>query len=167
MRRRVIGILCGVICLLSGCSPKAQPPAAIHFACDAHILYRDIELEAHLIRTASGVLQMDINYPPSLEDLVITLEGDKVEVEMYGISFNLDPESLPVSGVAKGVLDALDTIADTDELPAFTESGAILTGKTQNGEFTLVSDPETGALISLTIPDLPLEVTFSAFQAHT
>ena len=163
MRRWVIGMICGVV-LLSGCSKKAEPPAAINFSCDAHILYKDIEMDAHLIRTETGVLQMDINYPPSLEDLVITLDGDKVEVEMYGISFNLNPETLPVSGVAKGVLDALDTVADMEELPTFTESGARLTGKSQNGEFTLVSDPETGALLSLTIPDLPLEVTFSAFN---
>ena len=98
---------------------------------------------------------------------MITLDGDRVEVEMYGMSFNLNPDKLPVSGLAKGVLDVLDQVARSDEPPRLTENGAVLYGKSQNGEFTLISDPETGDLLSLSVPDLPLEVTFSSFEQQS
>lgn len=164
MRKRLIAWIGIGLFWLTGCSRKAAPPAAIDFLCDAHILYKDIEIGANLTRTKAGVLKMDIYDPPSLEDMVITLDSGRIEVEMYGMSFNLNPDNLPVSGLAKGVLDVLDTVAKSDEPPRLTENGAVLVGKSQNGDFTLISDPDTGELVSLSVPDIPLEITFSSFQ---
>ncbi len=166
--RKVVWLLVCFGVLLTGCAAhKAAPPAAVHFTCDAHIRYQDLELKAQLTRADTGALSVAITYPATLEDLKMVWNGNEVKVEMYGVSFDLDPDSLPVSGLGRGLLDALDAIAISDDSPDITDEGATVKGQGENGEFTLVTDPETGHLLSLTIPDIPLKVTFSNFQLTT
>ena len=165
MRKGLVWVLVAIGWLFGGCAAhKAAPPAAVHFACDAHILYQDLELKAQLTRADSGALTLAVTYPATLNDLKMSWNGEDVKVEMYGISFDLDPDSLPVSGLGRGLLDALDAVAASDNAPTLTEEGATLAGQGQNGEYTLVTDPDTGHLLSLSVPAIPLEVTFSNFQ---
>ena len=60
--------------------------------------------------------------------------------------------------------DAAAALTDGGER---TAEGLQFSGETDAGRFSLLSDPVTGHLLSLTLPDVPLTVTFSDFQRIT
>ena len=65
--------------------------------------------------------------------------------------------------MCKGILDALDAVAGK-EGGALTDDGLLTAGSALNGEFEILSDPDTGHLLSMKIPSLNLTAVFSNFE---
>ena len=151
--RRSGPIVVGLLFLLSACAGNApQPPAVEGFRCHAAVTCPDLAVEGTLTRQNAGLLTFEISAPPSLRDVTLVWDGETVSVRLHGLTFGIDPAQLPASGVGTALLAALDAAIGSD--------GA----ETAEGRFTLLSDPETGHLLSLSLPELGITADFSNFE---
>lgn len=154
------------LCTLTACqSPADEPeqPVVTGFACDVEATYGDMAVSGHLSRGAAGTLELKLSEPATLNGLTMTWDGDQVTLGMHGLTFGVDPAAVEQTALGKGLLSALDAALGSHG-GARTEDNAVSTkGESVSGEFELLSDPETGNLLSLRVPALSLTATFSNF----
>jgi hypothetical protein len=167
MLRRLfcVGIAFLFVLTFIACSKKdaVEEPVTAGFECDVDVQYEDMNVKGHLARSTAGTLVMDIIEPETLDGLTMEWDGDTINMTMYGLSFNIDPDSIPQSALGQGILDALDVALQNESTGEVTESYVTTTGTSVNGEFEIVSDPATGYLLSLSIPSIDMNATFSNF----
>ena len=154
-----------LIVLLVGCSRINPPetPISTCFKCDAEIQYKDMSIKGHITRVSAGTLKVELTEPASLNGMSMEWDGETISVELYGMTFNVDPSTIPTSGLGESILDALDTTMRTKGNSTLTDEGLKTSATGQNGDFVVLSDPSTGSLISLTIPTINLSASFSNF----
>ena len=111
---------------------------------------------------------MSLSQPDELNGLVMTWDGQTVTLEMLGLQWSLDPEKVPRAALGKRVLQTLDAVVYTTTDGVLTEDGRLKTvGDADTGvPYTLYSDPESGALLSLEIPSEELYLVFSDFKIN-
>ena len=122
-----------------------------------------MQVKGHLTRLTAGTLTMDITEPKALKGMTMSWDGETISMKMYGMTFGLSPEEVPESALCKGILDALDAAAGKDG-GTLTGDGLLTAGRALNGEFEILSDPDTGHLLSMKIPSLNLTAVFSNFE---
>ncbi|MCL2884372.1 MAG: hypothetical protein FWF49_02655, partial [Oscillospiraceae bacterium] len=151
--------------LLSACkgaSSGAQKPTLTSFSCQAAITYQGLTIKGKLSRQAAGTLTLDITEPPSLAGMTMSWDGQTVTLKMNGLSFGVDPATVPQTALGKVIINALDAAVGKKD-GTLTPSGYEVSGSDAGGSFTLVSDPDTGALLTLTVPSADLTAVFSDF----
>ena len=95
-------------------------------------------------------------------------DGENISMKMYGLTFGVDPSEIPESALGKGLVDALDVaLRAGSSAGEVTEEGIKTEGESVNGQFEILSDPESGHLLSLKIPSLNLTAAFSNFAVTT
>lgn len=162
-------LLAACLCCLSACTRHDPPqePVAAGFECDVALHYRDMDVKGHLTRVSAGTLKMDIAEPASLKGMTMEWDGETISVKMYGMTFGVDPATIPESALGKGLLDVFDAIVRKKDGGTLTDEGLKTAGDSLNGEFEVLSDPTTGSLLSMKIPELNLSAEFSNFQVTT
>ncbi len=170
MSRRLLALVCACLLgctALSGCSQKEpEPPVVTGFTCNMQVQYGEMEVEGRLTRQSAGLLTMDITAPETLKDMTLEWDGEEVSVKMYGLSFGVDPATFPSTALGNSLLAAFDA-ATRLQNGQLTGEGVKTVGEELGGEFTLLSDPDTGYLLSLSIPSAGVQATFSDFQVLT
>lgn len=174
-RRRValllfFAALCCLCLAFGSCNhsgKSAQQPVTTDFECDVQLTYRDMNVSGHLTRYSAGTLSMDFEQPDTLKGLTMIWDGETISVKMHGLSFGVDPSTVPESALGKGILDVLDNALRSDGAGQVSGGQMKTAGESVNGEFELISDPETGELLSMKVPSLGITATFSNFAANS
>ena len=160
-----------LILAMSSCQKSgggAEAPVVTGFECDGALTYRDMEITGHLTRLNAGTLTLAFTEPASLKDMTMMWDGENISMKMYGLTFGVDPSEIPESALGKGIVDALDVALRGGGGGArVTEEGVKTEGDSVNGQFELLSDPESGSLLSLKVPSLNLKADFSNFAVKT
>ena len=170
MTRRLLGLCLALltavlICTACNSSPhEPEKPVTTGFACDVDMTYQDMRIKGRLTRESAGTLQLAFSEPASLEGMSMQWDGETVTMKMGGISFGVDPADIPQSALGKGLLDALDAGFRSGGDGQVTEKGLATTGDSVNGQFEILSDPESGQLLSMRIPELNIAASFSNFK---
>lgn len=167
MSRRILA-LCLVFCLLFiGCSrkPSAEPISA-DFVCDFRAQYNDMTAEGTLTRRTAGTLLLEFSKPETLDGLSAEWDGEKVTLQYLGLSYDVDPDKLPESALGEGLLSAFDAVLREEGTKTEQDGKVTVTGITGKAEYTYVYDSASGAPLSLSIPSVPLTVTFSNIQTN-
>ena len=161
MRRVATWCLC-VVLLFSGCAVKkpVTEPISEGFTCAVKATYRDIPVQATLTRDAAGTLKLEFHEPATLNGLTACWNGENVTLSMYGLSFAVDPSTVPESALGEELLSVFDTVRRGEG--ERNEKDGILTvrGNGENGDYTAAFDSETGYPLSLSVPALPLTAEF-------
>lgn len=164
------------LCLLSvGCNhPKTTaPPIATGFSCAAAGTYRGEEVAGTITRTAAGLLTISLTAPEELEGLSMVWDGETVTLKLLGIEWAISPDTIPEAALGERILRTLDAVVYgesegdsilTDDGRLKTVGSASDTATADTAAFTLYSDPESGALLSLEVPSEELTLAFSEFQ---
>ena len=84
-----------------------------------------------------------------IRDRSMEWDGETISVKYAGLSFGVDPAAVPESALGKGLLDALDAGFRSGGEGQMTDKGLSVTGQSVNGQFEMLSDPQTGQLLSL------------------
>ena len=171
MRRFIIGI-CLLLCtgLWGGCqrTPTAiTPPVTTGFSCRVTANYNGMAVEGQMVRHLADDLTLTLTKPDTLNGLTLTLDGNTLTAAWHGVTATVDPAQLPQAGALPLLLHTLDAAATLTDGGERTADGLKFTGETDLGSYTLLSDPETGNLLTLEIPAAELTVTFSDFQRLT
>lgn len=165
MRRVAVCLVC-VMVLLAGCAVKRPPtePVSEGFTCTVQATYRDIPIQATLTRETAGALTLEFHEPSTLNGLTARWNGEEVTLSMYGLSFSVDPATVPESALGEELLAVFDTVR-RGEGERNAENGTLtVNGNGENGEYTVVFDEKTGYPLSLSVPSLPLVAEFSNVQ---
>lgn len=150
-------------CGTAGGGSSSSDPVVSDFSCEADIHYQDMNLKGTLSRTTAGTLAMTFSEPETLKGITAEWNGDTVSASLYGLSFDLSPDTLPAGALGKVLTDALDTALRSPDDGTLTEEGWRWEGSGQNGTVTILSDPDDGSLLSMEVPSVPLTATFSGF----
>ena len=65
------------------------------------------------------------------------------------------------------LVDTLDTALRVQDQAVFSDGVMKLDGECAAGSYTVTSDPATGALLTVAVPDLELRASFADFTAET
>lgn len=169
MLRRAFVIFVGCVLIgLSACGTasggsSSSNPVVSDFSCEADIRYQDMNLKGTLSRTTAGTLAMTFSEPETLKGITAEWNGETVSASLYGLSFDLSPDTLPTGALGKVLTDALDAALRAPGDGTLTEDGLRWEGTGQNGTITILSDPDDGSLLSMEVPSIPLTASFSDF----
>lgn len=161
-------VLALTLTLFSSCRRSSTPeqPVTSGFSCGIRAEYGDMIVKGQLERTAAGTLKIDVEEPETIRGLSMEWSGGQnVKLKLHGLSFDVSPDSVPQSAVGSAILGALDSaVSGARDNGQLTENGVLTKGVAAGGEYELLSDPETGALLSLSVPSASLKVEFSGFS---
>lgn len=167
MLRRPVCLLMVLLLALSAaaCKKGGRPkqPVTTGFCCDVNVKYKDMNVRGSLKRTLAGTLSFDIVEPETIKGLSMQLSGETVTLKLHGLSFDVNPELIPQSALAKSLLSVLDAAIGDREGGEISKDGLLTKGSTLSGEFEILSDPETGRLLTIRMPSTDLTAEFSNF----
>ena len=166
----VCAVLACFVLLLSSCSHGAAgttAPTFTGFSCKDDIAYRDMKVKGRLSRVSAGTLTLEIEEPSTLSGMKLSWDGEQVRVNMLGLSVELDPADIPASALGSALVDTLDTALRVQDQAVFSDGVMKLDGECAAGSYTVTSDPATGALLTVAVPDLELRASFADFTAET
>lgn len=163
MKRRIcliLSLLTVCLTLFSGCKKEesgAATPVVSGFTCGVNITYRALELQGEMTRNEDGKLLVTFSEPKSLSGIAISWDGEDMAMELGGLSVRVDESRIPQSALIKSMLRVL-TAPPVDG--SLTQEGYVMTGQVDGKAYTLVCEPDTGFLRSLSVPEDELSVTF-------
>lgn len=160
----VVGMVCISVAILTGCKGAANSPDLNKsYSCTANIDYNNFACTAQLARLDSGAWEVLLLSPSSVKDIKLTYQSGDVTVSYKGLSFSLPDNSLPVQPVIDNIVGALDNAANGIGLE-FDKDGKNVTVSGVNEEVNYAVTVNTeGAIVSLSMPDIGMEVTFEDF----
>lgn len=167
MSRRILVLCFTCLIILTGCSRK-QPtePVAVDFVCEFQAQYNDLTATGTLTRRTAGTLLLQFSKPETLAGLSAEWNGEKVTLKYGGLSYDVDPDKLPESALGEGLITAFDAALRGDGERQEADGKVTVSGLSGNAQYTYVYDASTGMPLSLSIPSLPLTVTFSNTQVY-
>ena len=166
MRRGAALIVCLLMLLATGCrqtTPAAEPVGS-GFTCRIYADYKDIDVEGTLVRQTAGTLKLTFSAPESLAGMTAVWDGEAVELQMSGMSFSVDAATVPEGALGEEIVAVLDAAIRGDGERTQEDGKLIVRGSGHNGAYELVCDAKTGVPLSLSVPSIPLAVTFSNFK---
>ncbi len=165
MSRRLALFCLSVLLLCTGCRPKqTAEPVATDFVCTFRAEYNDLVAVGTLTRRTAGTLLLEFDKPETLNGLSAEWDGEKVTLKYLGLSYDVDPQKLPENALGEGLLSAFDTALRGEGERTESNGKITVNGLSGNAAYTYVYDANSGAPLSLTIPSIPLTVTFSNVQ---
>jgi hypothetical protein len=168
MLRRLLSLTLCLLFILSfaACKNKnkSEQPITTGFSCDVEVTYNDMNVKGRITRSSAGTLTFEVKEPKSLNGLSMQWDGDSIALKLFGLSFDIDPDTIPQTALAQNILSVLDAAIGIRDQGEITEEGLVTKGSSLIGEFEIVSDPETGKLLKLQIPSAGLTANFSNFD---
>ncbi len=165
MSRRVATLALTLILLCFTACAKPQPaePLSVNFTCDFRAQYSNMTAAGKLTRYTAGTLRLDFTEPETLNGLSAEWNGDTVTLRFLGLSYTVDPATLPEGALGEHLLNALDAALRGDGNREEQDGRVTVTGLVGDTAYTYVYDADSGAPLSLEAPSL--SVTFSHVQA--
>ncbi len=166
MRRIALCVMGLWLLTMTGCrraKPAAEPVGAF-FSCRVQAEYRDMAVEGTLEREAAGTLAVTFSQPETLAGLRACWNGETVELSWHGLSFSMDPDTVPEGALGEELLAVWDATVRGEGERTRQNGNTVIAGEGANGRYELVCDAETGWPLSLSVPALPLQATFSQWE---
>ena len=163
MRHRLLVLCTAMLLFFSAC--RRQPtadPLAIDFSCHFRAQYADMTAAGTLTRRTAGTLLLEFSEPETLNGLSADWDGETVTLRYKGLSFDVDPSKLPESALGEQLILAFDAALRSEGTHQAENGTVTITGGDASSPYTLVYDAKTGMPVSLSAPNVPLTVTFTA-----
>lgn len=155
--------------MLSSCKKqptyKGEAPIGIEFSADIYAKYDGMDIEAKLNRSYIGMLTLEVLQPDTIAGTSMVWDGRDITISYGGMSFVVNGSEFPQAALGTAIISVLDdAVSLAPNLGELTDAGRVISGENDHGSYTLISDPDTGNLISLEIPERKLSVRFDNFQ---
>lgn len=156
MIKRWLWAITAMLCLLgAGCArTRYEPPAALQLQADICGRYGGMDIRATLSRSGQGTLSLLMQSPASLKGMRFTCRADGTVLLQYH-DLQYPARQLPERSLARVLCTVLDDVARRSD----TLSAGTVGGKAGDAAYLLRYAPD-GTLLSLSMPTLPLEITF-------
>lgn len=165
MSRRMIALCFVFFTILTGCNQKKViEPVSVDFVCEFRAQYNNLTTTGTLTRRTAGTLLLEFSTPENLADLSAEWDGEKVTLKYMGLSYDIDPKALPENALGEGLITAFDAALRGEGKREEADGKVTVSGLSGNAEYTYVYDAKSGTPLSLSVPSLPLNVTFTNVQ---
>lgn len=170
MTRRFFGLCLALLTALLLCtachsqSQNPEKPVTTGFACDVDMMYQDMRVKGRLTRMSAGTLKMEFTEPATLNGMSMEWDGETISVKYAGLSFGRGSDRRAGKRPGQGAFGCAGRGLRSGGEGQMTDKGLSVTGQSVNGQFEMLSDPQTGQLLSLKIPELKVAAAFSNFQ---
>ncbi len=137
--------------LLSGCTAgleRAAENPVLHFRSRVEVRAGEKEVSCTLSRYQGGLANVTVLSPPEVQGLRFDWDGAGFSLSFASLSAHWEQEPLPADSFAPALLAALDAAEKGLSQHAPGEFAGVCGGKA----FTLTADPETGRVLSLSLP---------------
>lgn len=142
-------------------SDTVQQALQLPFTAAAEISYKGLSFQADCNRTDTQTLTLTLTEPKELAGVTIGVANEEATVSYGEMSVTLDRNSFLGKSAASVLLNALNAAGKEQGVQfEWTESGVILNGSNEDGDFSLTVDPTTGVLVSVSLPEEDFSGTF-------
>lgn len=170
MKRR-LGMLAAALIFLTGCG--AQKPSAEeirrraaeeNWTSTARVEYGELSAVFTLERQ-DGVCTVELTEPETVGGLQFIFDGERITVSYDDVSFELNPDSLPVQAAAGAMIHAVNSALQPYGVNVnATEECVELSGDAEAGRFLLRLDAESGNYLSIELPENGFSAEFENFR---
>ncbi len=161
MKRIAAGLFAGILVIFGGCRPISPPAVrATDFSCDFNATLGDMALSGTLKRYTAGTLELAFEQPDTLKGLTARWDGEKVQLQLYGLSFDVPADSLPEQALGEALIGALDEALRGETTGTLQDGVLTVEGDLDGVTYTLVCDGTSGLPRRLTVPAYEVNVTF-------
>lgn len=169
--KRLVALLCAAVLVLCACSaggvePKtaAENLASSSYNTRAVVQYQDIKADIEMIKEEQRCL-ITFASPDSLKDLSFDYAGELVTVKYAGLSFSVNPDSMPGQALSSMLISTLNSSLADRGVSVEDTGGAIrILGQNDDSEFELLLDRKNGNALSLSVPEDELSLEFYNFS---
>lgn len=134
------------------------------FDAKATINLNGIEFTADVNKTNIGSATITITKPETVNGMQFQYDGEDIKITYKGISVNLDDDSKIVSSSMPLIIKALNAAAQKNGITVENKTGQLLlSGKSEDKNFIITMDKETGTVANISFPDIDMECRFENF----
>lgn len=161
--KRCFGILLAVtaaLFCLCGCGKKTTiQPITDGFTARATIRYKEMDVKGQFSCGNDGRVTMVFTEPSSLDGVTLGWTGDRMQMQLGGMSIEVQEDSMPDGGLIRCLVQVL---SDVESKKGKQDGGDyVIQGEAEGKSYTLVCDAKTGLPKSLSVPDEKLTAEFS------
>ena len=107
---------------------------------------------------------MEFTQPEAINGMYIRFGDDEIGFKYKDIETTMTVDEFYSSSVVKMSVSAINKVVSQQGITVdMDEKTLTVTGLTESGEFKLLMDKETGAVLNLNIPDSDFSMDFSGF----
>ena len=154
--------------MVSGCSKnEATPtiPLPVRFESDFNADFGRLTLCGHISKLETGIYEIIITAPESLEKLRINYIGGQLTSTLDGISFDINTENSPVSGFVTRITGLLDSISKSaNTVITATEDYNKYSVIYQDNTSYILQEKKSGSITSLVIESSDISMNFINFK---
>lgn len=146
---------------------QAQTLASLKqpFDAKATIKMKDVVLEADLNRSNESALSLKVLEPKGLKDMEFSYDGKDIKIAYKGLGVKLDDNSRLVSSMMEIIINSINKASSGSGIDVKVEGENLhVSGSTESGNFSMILNKKTGAVISLSVPELDFECNLRDFN---
>ncbi len=163
MKRCVMVFLAMVVLVLGGCRPVTPPEVkASDFSCAFEAKLGDTVFGGTLKRYTAGTLELAFKKPETVDGLTARWDGESVNLQFYGLSFEVPTDSFPEQALGEAAIGVLDAVLRGEVTGTVQDGRLTVQGELNGVTYTLECDSANGMPKRLAVPDYELEMVFSA-----
>lgn len=156
--------------MLTGCASQqvSDPEPAIPdaFSCKADISYNGMQISAKVTRPSAAGCRIEVESPDTLKGMTLDWNGSTMNISYLGLSFDVDPASLPDTAFGNILIDVFNALARQNGLSIQNDKDSMtLSGNGESGKFSVVWDRKANALKSVEVPESGFSAQFSEFTS--
>ncbi|NLK70903.1 MAG: hypothetical protein GX286_05620 [Clostridiales bacterium] len=170
--KRIFALMLVVISILtlSACGKvgkvkkEIKPKLDSSFSCNVKMKYGDLLSEAEVKRFGNGAWEAYFSQPNTLAGVKLMFMDDEVTASYKGLSFSVPKSALPIKSMMSNLFSIIDETAAKDTIEVINDKEyMVIEGRTEQGDYEIKLDKETGLLNSFEMPNLDLVIEFSDF----
>ncbi len=150
-----------MVLLCGGCRPISPPTVrATDFSCEFQATLGEMALSGTLKRYTAGTLELGFTEPDTLEGLTARWDGETVQLQLFGLSFDVPSDSLPEKALGEALIGVLDEALRGEATGTLKDGALTVEGDLDGVTYTLVCDGTSGFPRRLTVPAYEVDVVF-------
>ncbi|MBD9097799.1 MAG: hypothetical protein EGP89_02900 [Ruminococcaceae bacterium] len=131
----------------------------------AAVTYNGTQMKLILEKKEDGTTVVTFTEPKMLSGMNFSVGEEKITVGYLGLSFDIDPKNLSSSLIVSTMVDTFNQVAKGSGVTAQLSDNVLeVSGTTEDAEFLLRLDHESGNALSLQVPSMGLEAEFDNFR---
>jgi len=159
-----------IILSVSGCAADGENSTAqipLKFESDFSADYGRLKLNGHISRLETGIYDITITSPESMQGMKFNYIGGKITANLDGISFDTDLENLPLPCFIVAVSNLLDTVSKPN-LTSVTKAEGYnrFCALSQGDNACILQEQSSGSIVSLTIESADISMNFIDFKLN-
>lgn len=170
--RKILSYILVVLLILtvSGCAESGENSTAqipLEFESDFSADYGRLKLNGHISKLETGIYDITITSPESLQGLKFNYIGGKISTRLDGVSFDTDCDNLPISGFIVAVSNLLDTVSKPNLVSVTKTDGYNrYCALSQGNNACILQEQSSGNIVSLVITNVDISMNFVDFKSN-